>query len=35
MRGMVYVVADGIEEDDDLGAWLLRGAKFARSLPQK
>jgi len=35
MRGMVYVAADGIEEDDDLEAWLLRGVKFSRSLPSK
>ena len=35
MRGLVYVAAAGIEEDDDLDAWLLRGVKFASSLPPK
>ena len=25
MRGMVYVVEDGISEDDDLAGWLRRG----------
>jgi hypothetical protein len=35
MRGMVYVAADGVEDDDDLEAWLARGVKFARSLPPK
>ncbi len=33
-RGMVYVSADGIAEDDDLG-WIDRGAQFAGSLPPK
>jgi len=35
MRGMVYVDADGISEDDDLEAWLQRGLMYARSLPPK
>ena len=35
MRGMVYVDADGISEDDDLQAWLQRGLIYARSLPPK
>ena len=35
MRGMVYVDPDGISEDDDLEAWLLRGLSYARSLPPK
>jgi TfoX/Sxy family transcriptional regulator of competence genes len=35
MRGMVYVDADGLSEDDDLQAWLRRGLDFARSLPPK
>jgi TfoX/Sxy family transcriptional regulator of competence genes len=35
MKGMVYVDVDGISEDDDLSAWLDRGAAFAGSLPPK
>ncbi len=35
MRGMVYVDADGISEDDDLHVWLERGLTYARSLPPK
>lgn len=35
MRGMVYVGVDGIAEDDDLAAWIERGAAFAGSLPPK
>src|SRR5229473_2727047 len=35
MRGMVYVEADGISEDDDLKAWLERGLAYADALPPK
>jgi len=35
MRGMVYVSEDGVEDDDDLRAWLGRGRAFAGSLPAK
>jgi TfoX/Sxy family transcriptional regulator of competence genes len=35
MRGMVYVGVSGIAEDEDLGAWIGRGVRFASSLPAK
>lgn len=35
LRGFVYVEALGFESDDDLEAWIERGARFARSLPAK
>ena len=35
LRGMLYVSCDGIESDEDLGAWVERGASFAGSLPPK
>jgi TfoX/Sxy family transcriptional regulator of competence genes len=35
LRGFVYVDADGIAEDEDLAAWIGRGAAFAGSLPDK
>lgn len=35
MRTMVYVDAEGIEEDEDLEAWVGRGVAFARSLEPK
>ena len=35
MKGMVYVDADGVAEDDALGAWVDRGLTYARSLPPK
>ena len=35
MRGMVYVDEQGISEDTDLRAWMLRGLAYARSLPSK
>jgi TfoX/Sxy family transcriptional regulator of competence genes len=35
MRGMVYVSSDGIDEDEDLDAWVMRGLAFAESLPAK
>jgi len=35
LRGMVYVSAEGAEEDADLSTWVGRGAGFAASLPVK
>lgn len=35
MRGFVYVSVEGIAEDEDLEAWIDRGASFAASLPPK
>jgi TfoX/Sxy family transcriptional regulator of competence genes len=35
MKGMVYVAAAGLSEDEDLWAWLERGLNFAGSLPPK
>lgn len=35
LRGMVMVGMDGIDLDEDLRAWVARGAEFARSLPAK
>ncbi len=33
LRGMVYVDAAGVRTQDDLYAWIERGAAFAGSLP--
>ncbi len=35
LRGFVYVAPAGIKADNDLQAWVDRGAAFARSLPAK
>lgn len=35
LRGMVYVGTKGIATDEDLDQWVMRGLKFARSLPAK
>lgn len=35
MKGMVYVGAQGYEDDDALARWVGRGVSFARSLPAK
>lgn len=35
MRGMIYVESTGIEEDDDLQAWLERALSFTSTLPAK
>ena len=35
MRGMAYVDAEGLQEDDALAGWVERGAVFAASLPPK
>ncbi len=35
MKGMVVVSPEGVESDEQLAAWLARGADVARSLPPK
>lgn len=35
MRGMVYVATEGIEDDEDLGAWVRRGVDYVAGLPPK
>ena len=35
MKGMVLVAPEGLETDEQLGAWVARGADVARSLPPK
>lgn len=35
LTGLVFVDADGIEDDDDLLDWLDKGYDFAASLPPK
>ena len=35
MRGMVFVAEEGLSDDEELDAWLERGARFAGSLPPK
>lgn len=35
MRGMVYVAAEGLREDEALVAWLAPAVDFAGSLPPK
>ena len=35
LRGMIYVGAGGLSADEDLTAWIARGAEFAKSLPAK
>ena len=35
MRGWILVAAEGVGSDDELAAWVERGATFARSLPPK
>jgi hypothetical protein len=35
MKGMVVVAPEGVETDEQLGAWVARGADVARSLPPK
>jgi TfoX/Sxy family transcriptional regulator of competence genes len=35
MRGMVYVDASGVADDDALESWVQRGLEYARSLPPK
>ncbi len=35
MRNWVVVESEGIEDDDQLKAWIDRAMKFVRKLPQK
>ena len=35
MRGWARVEPAGIATDEDLKAWIIRGIKFAKSLPAK
>jgi TfoX/Sxy family transcriptional regulator of competence genes len=35
MKGMVVVAPEGVETDEQLRAWIGRGAAVARSLPPK
>ena len=35
MKGMVLVAAEGVETEEQLGAWVARGSAVARSLPPK
>lgn len=35
MKGMVYVGAEGLIEDEDLAAWIERGLEFTAGLPAK
>jgi len=35
MRAWVLVDPEGVKDDEQLGAWVARGAAFARSLPPK
>ena len=35
MRGMIYVEEEGIQEDEILEYWVLKGAAFAKSLLPK
>jgi len=35
MRGMVVVAPEGVETNEQLGAWVARGSDVARSLPPK
>lgn len=35
LRGMVYVGADGLSEDEELEGWIRRGVEHALTLPPK
>jgi TfoX-like protein len=35
MKGWLLVAPGGVAADEDLRAWVARGAEFARSLPPK
>lgn len=35
MRGIVYVAEPGLQEDEDLRAWIERGLNYAKALPPK
>ena len=34
-EGMVLVAPEGVETEEQLGAWVARGSDVARSLPPK
>jgi len=35
MKGWVLVEPGGVENDEQLSAWIQRGVKFVRTLPVK
>ena len=35
MRGMIYVEEEGLQEDESLEYWVLKGVAYAISLPAK
>lgn len=35
LKGMVYVAAEGLENDTQLGHWIARGLSFVSKLPPK
>jgi hypothetical protein len=35
MKGWILVAPDGVDANDELDAWVARGATFARTLPPK
>lgn len=35
MKGFIYVSTDGLEENEDLKKWVMRGYDYANSLPSK
>ena len=35
MKGMVLIAPEGVESEQQLGAWVARGSDVARSLPPK
>jgi hypothetical protein len=35
MRGWVLVGPEGVEDDEQLGGWIQRAAKFVGKLPAK
>jgi TfoX/Sxy family transcriptional regulator of competence genes len=35
MKGWVLVEPEGVEDDEQLSAWIQRAAKFVRTLPSK
>ena len=35
MKGWALITPEGIEEDDDLKAWIQRGIKYVKTLPAK
>lgn len=35
MKSMIYIVPEGIAEDEDLKAWVTKALDFAKTLPAK